>query len=106
MPGLHATWSRSCVGDKLYTHFCHVETDEDSPQGPEASFTLSMEPLADSPQRISLSDYEDGAPAGELTASRRSLAGHTHFQLPVSCCSYYIISLPMLLALNFTITGG
>ena len=62
MPGLHATWSRSCVGDKLYTHFCHVETDEDSPQGPEVSLTSSMEPLADSPQRISLSDYEDGAP--------------------------------------------
>ena len=99
MPGLHATWSRSCVGDKLlklYTHFCRVETDEDSPQGPEASLTSSTEPLADSPQRISLSDYEDGAPAGELTASRRSLAGHTHFQgdqLPVLCsCSAVAIT--------------
>ena len=89
----------------FYTHFCRVETDEDSPQGPElgpeASLTSSTEPLADSPQRISLSDYEDGAPAGEL-----SLAGHTHFQgdqLPVLCScysSYYIISLRMLLALN------
>ena len=65
MPGLHATWSRSCVGNKylkLYTHFCRVETDEDSPQGPEASLTSSTEPLADSPQQISLSDYKDSAP--------------------------------------------
>ena len=53
-----------------YLCFCRVETDENSLQGPEASLTSSTEPLADSPQRISLSDYEDGAPesAGELTA--------------------------------------
>ena len=83
MPGLHATWSRSCVGDKLlklYTHFCHIETDENSPQGPEASLTSSTEPLADSPQGISLSDYEDGRSAHHDSAYVYSLAGHTHFQ--------------------------
>ena len=77
MHGLYATWSRSCVGDKLlklYTHFCRVETDENSPQGPEASLTSSTEPLADSPQRISLSDYEDGAPAGEAGRAHRESA--------------------------------
>ena len=67
MPRLHATWSRSCVGDKLfklYTNFCGVESDEDLPQGLEASLTSSTEPLADSLQQISLSDHEDSAAEG------------------------------------------
>ena len=95
MPGLHATWSRSCVGDKLfklYTHFCRVETDEDLPQGPEASLTSSTEPLADSLQQISLSDHEDGAAESSL---RVDIFVHA-----VRSCSCYIISLRMLLALN------
>ena len=92
-PRLHATWSRSCVIDrlfKLYTHFCR---DEDSPQGPEASLTSSTEPLADSPQQISLSDHKDGAPESSPRVDAPTAC-------TCSCCSYYIISLHMLLALN------
>ena len=112
MPGLHATWSRSCVGDKLlklYTHFCRVETDdEDSPQGPEASLTSSVEPLADSQQQISLSDYKDGAPESSPRVSIVLQATPTSKESQRTNClyfvhtvaSYYIISLCMLLALN------
>ena len=110
MPGLHATWSCSCVGDKLYTHFCRVETDEDSPQGPEASLTSSAEPLADSQQQISLSDYEDGAPeidssprVGVVSQATPTFKESSRVDAPTACTLfilYYIISLRMLLALN------
>ena len=100
----------SCVGDKLfklYTHFCHVETDEDSLQGPEASLTSSTEPLADSLQRILLSNHEDGTPESSLRVDVVSRATPTSKESRLestyctcSCCSYYIISLRMLLALN------
>ena len=93
MPGLHATWSRSCVRDKrfkLYTHFCCVETDEDSPQGLEASLTSSKEPLGDSPQQISLSDYEDSAPESSPRVGVVTQATPTSKESQRTDCLYFV----------------
>ena len=106
MPGLHATWSRSCVGDKLlklYIHFCRVETDEDSPQGPEASLTSSAEPLADSRQQISDGTPESSPRVGvvlQATPTSKESRRTNCLYFVHTVASYYIISLRMLLALN------
>ena len=93
MPGLHATWSRSCVGDKrfkLYTHFCCVETDEDLLQGLEALLTSNTEHLADSPQQISLSDYEDSAPESSPRVGVVTQATPTSKESQHTNCLYFV----------------
>ena len=81
------------MGDKclkLYTHFCSVATDEDSLQGPEASLPLSTESLADSPQQISLSEYEDGAPESSPRVGLDTQATPTSKESQRTNCLYFI----------------